>query len=91
MKLSEEESKSFEESRQYIPSIPKKWAPYKKKPNEPEFGTVDNHGNWIEYVLWPELESQKGTKYKCHFLATSVKPVPLGVDGQFRSNNHWNL
>ena len=77
----------------YIPSVPDDWVPGVRSSDEPEFTTIDNPGNWNEYVFRPEYQSsnRNDKKYKGHFLPTGATPVPLSVDGNNRSIGKWKF
>ena len=89
IKVSESESER-DDLEKFIPSIPESWEPSERKVDEPEFSSVDNPGNWNQYIFRPEFE-KGGGKYKGHFQATGVTPVPLGTDGISRSVGDWNF
>ena len=84
---------------QYIPSPPEEWKAEdpKLELDEPFFLEVDNPGNWSQYAFRPEFHlSNKGGKYKGHFLPTGARPVPLNEenkriigDWEFHYNG-WN-
>ena len=67
------------------PTAPPDWE-HRMRANEPSFNTVDNPGNWSNYVYRAKFDKKGRCKF--HSQSTGVIPVSKNADGQ-RKIEDW--